>query len=116
MELPQEVLAARTDLVSLFPPTGLPEVLMEVNHWINFMQDLIHLTGRRQPSAESDAAILPALSAVLVAEATNLGLATMANCPSHLTHENARMLDIVVQVELWCDFDDPASALVDIGE
>jgi hypothetical protein len=54
IELPSEVLAARADLVSLFPPTGLPEVLMEVNHWTNFAPDLTHLTGRRQPSAESD--------------------------------------------------------------
>jgi TnpA family transposase/adenosyl cobinamide kinase/adenosyl cobinamide phosphate guanylyltransferase len=87
IELPQEVLAARTNLVSLFPPTGLPEVLMEVNHWTNFAQDLTHLTGRRQPSAESDAAILPALLAVLVAEATNLGLSTMANSSGIPLHE-----------------------------
>src|SRR5205085_3148125 len=40
IELPPEVLAARADLVSLFPPTGLPEVLMEVNHWVNFAPDL----------------------------------------------------------------------------
>ncbi|MGB8347886.1 MAG: Tn3 family transposase, partial [Ktedonobacteraceae bacterium] len=87
IELPPEVLATRADLVSLFPPTGLPEVLMEVNHWTNFAQDLTHLIGRRQPSAESDAAILPALFAVLVAEATNLGLATMANSSGIPLHE-----------------------------
>jgi TnpA family transposase/adenosyl cobinamide kinase/adenosyl cobinamide phosphate guanylyltransferase len=87
IELPPEVLAARADLVSLFPPTGLPEVLMEVNRWTNFAPDLTHLTGRRQPSAESDAAILPALFAVLVAEATNLGLATMANSSGIPLHE-----------------------------
>jgi TnpA family transposase len=87
IELPKEVLSARADLVSLFPPTGLPEVLMEVHHWTNFAQDLTHLGGRRPPSAESDAAILPALLAVLVAEATNLGLATMANSSGIALHE-----------------------------
>lgn len=87
IELPPAVLAARADLVSLFPSTGLPEVLMEVNRWTNFAPDLTHLTGRRQPSAESDAAILPALFAVLVAEATNLGLATMANSSGIPLHE-----------------------------
>ena len=87
IELPPEVFAARAGLVSLFPSTGLPEVLMEVNRWTNFAPDLTHLTGRRQPSAESDAAILPALFAVLVAEATNLGLATMANSSGIPLHE-----------------------------
>jgi bifunctional DNase/RNase len=93
IELPPEVLVAREGLVSLFPPTGLPEVLMEVNHWTNFLQDLTHLTGRRQPSAESHAAILPALCAVLVAEATNLGLATMANSSGIPLHELESVYD-----------------------
>ena len=79
VELPQEVSVIRSDLVSLFPLTGLPELLMEVNRWTPFAQELTHLTGRRQPSAEREAATLPVVFAVLVAEATNLGLATMAN-------------------------------------
>ncbi len=87
VELPPEVLAARADSVSLFPSTGLPEVLMEVSRWTPFMQDLIHLTGRRPVSAEREAALLPALFAVLVAEATNLGLATMANSSGMALHE-----------------------------
>jgi TnpA family transposase len=87
IDLPQEAVAARTDLVGLFPSTGLPELLMEVNRWTNFTQHLTHLTGRRQPSAESDAAILPTLLAVLVAEATNLGLETMANSSGIALHE-----------------------------
>jgi len=93
IELSPEVLAARADLVSLFPSTGLPEVLMEVNHWTNFLQDLTHLTGRRQPSTESHAATLPALYAVLVAEATNLGLATMANSSGIPLHELESVYD-----------------------
>jgi Tn3 transposase DDE domain len=87
IELPSEILAARADLVSILPPTGLPEVLLEVHRWTNFGHDLTHLTGRRQPTAEHDAAILPALLAVLVAEATNLGLATMANSSGIALHE-----------------------------
>jgi len=50
VELPQEVSAIRTDLVGLFPLTGLPELLMEVNRWTPFARELTHLTGRRQPS------------------------------------------------------------------
>lgn len=87
LELPKEVEAAHADLVSVLPPTGLPEVLLEVHRWTNFGHDLTHLTGRRQPSAEREAAILPALLAVLVAEATNLGLATMANSSGLPLHE-----------------------------
>lgn len=87
IELAPEILAARADLVSVLPPTGLPEVLMEVHRWTNFGHDLTHLAGRRQPTAEHDAAILPALLAVLVAEATNLGLATMANSSGMALHE-----------------------------
>ena len=87
IELPSEILAGRSDLVSVLPPTGLPEVLLEVHRWTNFGHDLTHLTGRRQPTAEHDAAILPALLAVLVAEATNLGLATLANSSGIALHE-----------------------------
>src|SRR5437870_9426806 len=72
VELPQEALSARADLVSLFPLTGLPELLMEVARWTPFPQELTHLTSRRQPSAEKEVSVLPALFAVLVAEATNL--------------------------------------------
>lgn len=87
VELLPEALAARADLVSLFPLTGLPELLMEVNRWTPFTQELTHLTSRRQPSTEKEASILPALFAVLVAEATNLGLATMANSSGIPLHE-----------------------------
>ena len=93
VELPPEALAARADLVSLFPLTGLPEVLMEVNHWTPFTQELTHLTSRRQPSAEKEASVLPALFAVLVAEATNLGLATMANSSGIPLHELESVYD-----------------------
>jgi TnpA family transposase/adenosyl cobinamide kinase/adenosyl cobinamide phosphate guanylyltransferase len=93
VELPPEALAARADLVSLFPLTGLPELLMEVNRWTPFTQELTHLTGRRPPSAEREAATLPALLAVLVAEATNLGLATMANSSGIPLHELEAVYD-----------------------
>jgi TnpA family transposase len=87
IDLPPEAVMARMELVKLFPSTGLPEVLMEVHRWTNFAQDLTHLTGRRSPSPESDAAILPTLLAVLVAEATNLGFETMAHSSGIAIHE-----------------------------
>jgi len=93
MDLPPEALVARADLVSLFPPTGLPELLMEVDRWTHFTDDLTHLTARRPSSAERDAAVRPALFAVLVAEATNLGLATMANSSGIPLHELEAVYD-----------------------
>jgi TnpA family transposase len=93
IELPPEVVLARTDLVSLFPPMGLPELLMEVDQWAHYTQDLTHLTGRRAPSTERDAAIRPAVFAVLVAEATNIGLAMMANSSGIPLHELESVYD-----------------------
>src|SRR5437588_9789047 len=77
----------------MFHRTGLPEVLMELPRWTTFPQELTHLTSRRQPSAEKEASVLPALFAVLVAEATNLGLATMANSSGIPLHELESVYD-----------------------
>jgi hypothetical protein len=66
IELPASVLQARTDLVHLFPPVGLPDILMDVEQWAHYTQELTHLTGRRAPSAEREAATRPAVFAVLV--------------------------------------------------
>ena len=51
---------------------------MEVDHWAHFTPIFEHLTRRHTPSEEAVQALRPALFAVLVAEATNLGLSTMA--------------------------------------
>ena len=56
----------------------LAELLMEVDGWVGFSDPLLHLSARREPTPRNVAATRPALFAVLVAEATNLGLATMA--------------------------------------
>lgn len=93
IELPPEVDDARSQLVSLFPFTGLPELLLEVHRWTPFTQGLTHLTGRRPPSAERQASLLPTLLAVLVAEATNLGLATMATSSGIPVHELESVYD-----------------------
>ena len=62
----------------LLPLVGLPELLMEVDRWCGFSRSLLHLTARRLPTPEHVRVVRPALFAVIVAEATNLGLATMA--------------------------------------
>lgn len=78
VEVPEEVLSARRNLTALLPPVHLPQLLMEVDRWTGFSADLFHLTTRRAPTAHHMASMRPALFAVLVAEATNIGLATMA--------------------------------------
>ncbi len=75
---PEGVEAMRAALTALIEPIDLPDLLMEVDRRTGYMTALTHLTGRRSPSAAHMAEIRPALFAVLVAEATNLGLATMA--------------------------------------
>lgn len=73
-----EAEATREKLAALLPLLSLPELLMEVDQWTGFTSDLLHLASRRPPSPEHVAAVRPAIFAVLVAEALNLGLATMA--------------------------------------
>jgi TnpA family transposase len=75
---PEGIEATRAALTALIEPIDLPDLLMEVDRRTGYMTALTHLTGRRPPSAAHLAEIRPALFAVLVAEATNLGLATMA--------------------------------------
>ena len=93
IELPPGVREARTDLVRLFPSVGLPEVLLDVEHWAHYTKELTHLTGRRASSAEREAATRPAVFAVLVAEATNIGLAAMANSSGIALHELEAVYD-----------------------
>jgi len=80
IDVPPTVEVAREALVAVLrsADAGLPDLLMEVDHWTGFASALTHLTGRRPPTAEHLAAVRPALFAVLIAEATNMGLATMA--------------------------------------
>jgi hypothetical protein len=40
IEVPQEALEARATLLNLFPSTGLPELLMEVDKWTNWISML----------------------------------------------------------------------------
>jgi TnpA family transposase len=93
IELPQEALATRAKLVTLFPVTGLPELLMEVDNWMHFTRVFFHLTSRREPSEETMRTLRPILFAVLVAEAANLGLSTMAHASGLPLHELERVYD-----------------------
>jgi len=93
VEEPPSVDAARTALIALIEPIDLPDLLMEVDRRTGFMAALTHLTGRHPPSREHLAEVRPALFAVLVAEATNLGLATMARASGISEAQLTRVYD-----------------------
>jgi len=90
---PPGVEEAREAMTALLAPIDLPELLMEVDRRTNFMAALTHLTGRRPPTPAHLAEIRPALFAVLVAEATNLGVATMARAAGIPEGQLARVYD-----------------------
>jgi len=93
VELPEGARAARHRLTRKFTSIPLPELLMEVDRWTGFSTALYHLGARRAPTAEHMAAHRPALFAVLVAEATNLGLATMATASGIPLSQLTRVYD-----------------------
>ncbi len=93
IEVPSEVVETRENLIAFFPPTGLPELLMEVDTWVNITGEFLHLTSRREPTEQATAELRPQLLAVLVAEATNLGLATMAHASGIPLHKLEQVYD-----------------------
>lgn len=99
VEVPEAAIDLRTDLIDLFPPTGLPELLMEVDRWTNFTSIFVHLTNRREPSEQAIKELRPLLFAVLVAEATNIGLSAMAQSSGIALHELERVYDWYLREE-----------------
>jgi TnpA family transposase len=99
VEVPKEVLDLRADLLDRFPPTGLPELLLEVDQWTHFTSLFLHLTSRREPTEAAIAELRPLLFAVLVAEATNLGLSAMAQSSEIALHDLERVYDWYLREE-----------------
>jgi hypothetical protein len=64
IEIPPGVGEIRSDLIAFFPPTGLPELLMEVDTWVNLTGEFLHLTSRREPAEQAMAELRPHLLAV----------------------------------------------------
>jgi Tn3 transposase DDE domain-containing protein len=95
MEVPPFAEQIRERLVRMLPFVSLPELLLEVDRWVPFSRDLLHLTARGEPSPRHVAATRPALFAVLIAEATNIGLATMSRA-SGIPYGQ------LVRVHDWC--------------
>jgi len=77
-QAPATAAPIRRALITLLPRVGLPQLLLEVDSWTRFTSAFTHLTARREPSGDQLSLLRPALFAVLVAEATNIGLTTMS--------------------------------------
>ncbi len=77
-QMPPATASVRRALISLLPRIGLPQLLMEVDSWTRFTSAFAHLSARRRPTLDQMGTLRPTLFAVLVAEATNVGLTTMA--------------------------------------
>jgi TnpA family transposase len=78
LQTPPATSALRRSLASLLPRVGLPQLLLDVDDWTSFTSAFDHLTARREPTAQHQEDIRAALLAVLVAEATNIGLTAMS--------------------------------------
>ncbi len=89
----------RRALVALLPRASLADVLIEVDHWTRFTSAFAHLAERQKPTEDKMNLLRPALFAVLAAEATNLGLPTMAAASGISYGRLARVYDWYVREE-----------------
>jgi TnpA family transposase len=98
-QMPAAATAMRRSLAGLLPRIGLPQLLVEVDSWTGFTSAFDHLTARREPTPEHQAALRPTLLAVLVAEATNIGLTAMAAASGIPHGQLVRVYDWYVREE-----------------
>jgi len=99
VEPPPEAQRMRAALLNTLPHPCLPDLLMEVDSWAHFTDAFLHLGARRAPSAEQARELRPALFAALLAEGTNLGLATMARSAGFKEHQLQRVGDWYLREE-----------------
>jgi TnpA family transposase len=90
---------ARHTLLTPLPHPGLPDLLQEVDRWTHFTDAFFHLTPGRPPSPDYVAQMRPALFAALIAEGTNLGLATMAGASGIREDQLQRAVDWYLREE-----------------
>jgi TnpA family transposase len=93
------ITSTRRALTSLLPRIGLADLLMAVDSWTQFTSAFSHLTARREPTAAQLAELRPPLLAVLVAEATNVSLTTMADASGIPYGQLVRVYDWYIREE-----------------
>lgn len=93
------IASTRRALTGLLPRIGLADLLMTVDSWTHFTSAFTHLTARREPTADQLAELRPPLLAVLIAEATNVSLTTMADASGIPYGQLVRVYDWYVREE-----------------
>lgn len=91
LDVPDEVLELRRVVETRLPRIRIEDLLVEVDSWCRFSEELAPL-GDQRPRAENPYALL---LAALVAHGTNLGIATMAQSAEGLT------VDALHHVSRW---------------
>lgn len=98
VEIPASARALRQAAVDLLPRMKLPDILIEVNRWVNFRSAFTHPndTARRGPDGR-DAPFDATLFAVILAQGCNLPLTTMAEASSLSYHQLVHTADWYVR-------------------
>jgi TnpA family transposase len=99
LQTPPAITSTRRALTTLLPRIGLADLLMAVDGWTQFTSVFSHLTARREPTAAQLAELRPPLMAVLVAEATNISLTTMADASGIPYGQLVRVYDWYIREE-----------------
>ncbi len=99
IQTPPAITSTRRALTTLLPRIGLADLLMAVDEWTQFTSVFSHLTARREPTAAQLAELRPPLMAVLVAEATNISLTTMADASRIPYGQLVRVYDWYIREE-----------------
>lgn len=94
IEVPASARALRQAAVELLPRMKLPDILLEVNRWLNYRGAFTHPNeAQRRPSSERDAELDAYLFAVILAQGCNLPLTTMAEASSLSYHQLVHTAD-----------------------
>jgi len=86
LPVPKEARRVRQLIETRLPRVQIGELLAEVDSWCGFTRELVPLGGYTSRIKEP----YPAILAALVAQGTNLGVATMAKCAQGVTLEELR--------------------------
>ena len=86
-------------LYALVPKIRLPDLLMEVNHWTGFTENMTHASSGHKPKG----AEIKVLLATIMAMGTNVGLTKMADATPEFTYKQ------LINTAQWRMYDDSLS-------
>jgi len=98
VEVPASARALRQAAVDLLPRMKLPDILIEVNRWVNYRASFTHPNdAQRRPSEARDTQLDASLFAVMLAQGCNLPLTTMAEASNLSYHQLVHTADWYVR-------------------